>query len=87
MSTGTLAKAPIEIQDAILTMLDSPKDLLSFALTSKHFYTLIVPFHIQFRVIVCDLWCNSLWKRLAERPLLCSRIRILRLFDTEAFDD
>ncbi|KIJ50538.1 hypothetical protein M422DRAFT_103807, partial [Sphaerobolus stellatus SS14] len=81
-----IINVPVEIQDAILEMIDSPKDLLSFALTSKHFYGLIVPFHIQFRVIVCDLMCNSLWERISKRPHLCARIRTLRVIDTEEYE-
>ncbi|KIJ36617.1 hypothetical protein M422DRAFT_260965 [Sphaerobolus stellatus SS14] len=82
-----LTNLHVELQDAVLDMVDSPKDLLSFALTSKHFHGHIVPYHIQFRVIVCDLKCGkSLWKLLAERPLLYSRIRDLRLIEIYSWD-
>jgi hypothetical protein len=69
----SIANRPSEILDHICSFVDSPKDILSFALTSKEVCQLAIPDHIEFRHLRCDIRRISLWKKLAELPAVASR--------------
>jgi len=70
---------PPDVQLCIIEEVDSPKDLLSLALTSKYYYRLIVPAHIQSRILRIPVQRADVWATLASRKHLCERIRILDL--------
>lgn len=74
-----LTNNPPELLDHICSFIDKPKDLLAVSLTSKQFYQLVVPTHIQFRIIRCDVRRRDLWKHLSVRPGLASKIVSLEL--------
>ncbi|GJJ12807.1 hypothetical protein Clacol_007052 [Clathrus columnatus] len=67
------------IWDEIAYELDSPKDLLSLALTSRIFKDQIIPSHLEYRDICCDLRRESVWKFLANHPRLARGIRSVEL--------
>ncbi|GJJ12815.1 hypothetical protein Clacol_007060 [Clathrus columnatus] len=67
------------IWDEIAFLLESTKDLLSFALTCRVFKELIIPDHLEYRYIRCDLRRQDVWKFLASRPRLARGIKTVEL--------
>ncbi|KIJ49235.1 hypothetical protein M422DRAFT_101688, partial [Sphaerobolus stellatus SS14] len=57
---------PVELLEGILDHIAEPQDLLSVALTTRAFYELIVPHHIEFRHIRSNIYRKGLWEWLAE---------------------
>ncbi|GJJ12798.1 hypothetical protein Clacol_007043 [Clathrus columnatus] len=74
------------IWDEIAYELDSPKDLLSLALTSRIFKDQIIPGHLEYRHIYCDLRRENVWTFLANHPRLARGIRSVELID-EIWDE
>ncbi|KAJ7456158.1 hypothetical protein FB451DRAFT_1564745 [Mycena latifolia] len=74
-----LSLQPPELLDAIASLIPLPKDLLSLALVSKIFHAIIIPQHLEFRVVRCDAGWPSLWNALTEHPALAGRIMSLEL--------
>ncbi|KAF8517352.1 hypothetical protein BU17DRAFT_91786 [Hysterangium stoloniferum] len=72
-----LCNQPPEIVDAIISKIEHPLDLLHLALTRKSFKNLIIPWHIQYRVIFAHLFNPSIWELLASRPDVASRVHKL----------
>ncbi|KAF8517350.1 hypothetical protein BU17DRAFT_66919 [Hysterangium stoloniferum] len=72
-----LCNQPPEIVDAIISEIEHPLDLLHLALTRKLFKNLIIPWHIQYRVIIAHLFYPSIWELLASRPDVASRVHKL----------
>ncbi|GJJ12818.1 hypothetical protein Clacol_007063 [Clathrus columnatus] len=54
--------------EEIASHLNSTSDLLSLALTCHIFKELIIPDHLEFRHIRCDIRRNDVWKSLSSRP-------------------
>jgi hypothetical protein len=63
----------IEVLDHIIYLIYSPIDLLSLALCKRRFADIIIPSHIQFRHLACNIWLPSIFSTLFEHPILCSR--------------
>ncbi|KAJ6471591.1 hypothetical protein C8R47DRAFT_1297356 [Mycena vitilis] len=76
-----LSSQPPELLDAIASFIPLPCDSLSLALASKLLHGIIVPHHIEFREVCCDLRRKTLWRALAEQPVLSGRIISLGLFN------
>lgn len=53
-----------EIWEEIAFHVDSTRDLLSLALTSRTFNLLIIPYHLDYRYISCDLRQTYVWEHL-----------------------
>ncbi|EAU87958.2 hypothetical protein CC1G_01605 [Coprinopsis cinerea okayama7 len=70
---------PYDVKELILSALGSPKDLLRLALTSKSWKSLVIPHHIEYRLLRLDDHRPEVWKHLAEKRLLASRIRTVVL--------
>ncbi|KIJ57351.1 hypothetical protein M422DRAFT_219252 [Sphaerobolus stellatus SS14] len=68
---------PVEILENIVLEVDRPLDLLSMALCNKALLSSIIPSHMEFRDIQCDLKTLSIWKKLIQRPFLARRLRKL----------
>ncbi|KIJ42340.1 hypothetical protein M422DRAFT_105347, partial [Sphaerobolus stellatus SS14] len=66
-----------EILEEIISNIERPKDLLNLALASKLFKDIIIPNHIQLRVIRCNVYQDDFWKILIEKPILAANIRSL----------
>ena len=82
-----LSERPVELISHICSFLDSPKDLLSFSLTSRRVCGTVIPNHIECRHIRCDVRCVALWKKLADLPWVASRfvsLEIIGRFETTA---
>jgi hypothetical protein len=68
-----------ELVDAIVNLIDDPRDVLSAALACKRLYQIIVPSHLEFRHIRCDPRQNDLWNGLSQRPALAEKVRFLEI--------
>ena len=79
----TIHTLPFDIKDHLLCLLDSPKDLLSFSLSSKEWATLIIPNHIEYRDLRIRANRLAVWKHLATRADLSKSIRSLWLMSKE----
>ncbi|KIJ50362.1 hypothetical protein M422DRAFT_100358, partial [Sphaerobolus stellatus SS14] len=71
-----------DILEHLLSFIDSPKELLALALSSRSFYQLIIPYHLHLRHIRCDPLLVSLWSTLASKPAFARRVRRLELVPT-----
>ncbi|GJJ10988.1 hypothetical protein Clacol_005217 [Clathrus columnatus] len=67
------------IWDDIAFYLASTKDLLSLALTCRDFKELIIPNHLEYRYISCDLRQSDAWKFIQSRPRWSKCIQSLNL--------
>ena len=76
-----LQHLPIELIENIIDHIDSPKDLLPFALSSKSFHRLIIPNHLELRHICCHLCHESIWKLLVSTPSLAANVRTLTIIE------
>ena len=74
-----LLSLPIELLQDIISDIDSPRDLLCLALTSRPLCNQIIPHHIDFRYLKCSTLRPILWTFLYENPIYASRIREVRL--------
>jgi hypothetical protein len=63
----------IEVLDHIIYLIYAPSDLLSLALCERRLADIIIPSHIQFRHLACNIWLPSIFSTLLEHPILCSR--------------
>ena len=79
MSRNLFIDHPVDIQHYILEEFDSPKDLLNLALASKSFYSLVVPHHIQFRILRCTIQKTDVWETLSTQKHVCARFRRLEV--------
>ncbi|KAF8900468.1 hypothetical protein CPB84DRAFT_1778999 [Gymnopilus junonius] len=79
----TLQNLPFDMKDQILSLLDSPRDLFSFSLSSKEWASLIVPAHIEYREIRIRANRLAVWKHLAKRTDLAKNIRSLWLMSSK----
>jgi len=79
MSPIPLRDHPLDIQQYIIESIDSPRDLLALALSSKHYHDLIVPYHIQFRTLRCSVQRTDIWAALSVKKYLCARFRTLEI--------
>jgi len=67
---------PDELVEFIASFIDSPKDLLHFALTHSRAKRIIIPFYIDYRILHYSyLGSSYLWHRLVKRPDLARRFR------------
>ncbi|KIJ30099.1 hypothetical protein M422DRAFT_105087, partial [Sphaerobolus stellatus SS14] len=70
-----LLQLPFDILEEIVSQIDHPRDLISFAQISRKLPDLIVPDHIQYRYICDDSNRTKLWNYLALHRNLVARIR------------
>jgi hypothetical protein len=68
-----------ELLDHICSFIHSPRDLLSLALCERRLSAIIIPSHIQFRILVCRLQHQALFAGLLAHPALSSRFVSLEL--------
>lgn len=77
--SGCLDKQPAEMLNRICSFLFNPNDLLSLALTAKTLYNVIVPKHLDFRIIRCDIRRRNVWNKVASVPALTSQFVALEI--------
>ncbi|KAI0066272.1 hypothetical protein BV25DRAFT_1525903 [Artomyces pyxidatus] len=72
---------PPELVDLIASFVDSRRDLLAFASACRAFKQLIIPYHLDYRVVHCHLDRQSAWSHLVERPDLTRHVRDVYVYD------
>lgn len=82
-----LDSAPVEILDTIISELDRTSDLLHLSLCSLFLRKLIIPRHLQYRVIRCSTSEGlELWKLLEKDKNLARNVRVLEI-ESQSADD
>ncbi|KAF9480643.1 hypothetical protein BDN70DRAFT_992540 [Pholiota conissans] len=74
-----LNEIPFDIKDWILAFINEPKHLLRMALVSKDWESLIIPNHLQYRILDARLDRGYLWDHLSVRADLAKNIHTVRL--------
>ncbi|GJJ14278.1 hypothetical protein Clacol_008542 [Clathrus columnatus] len=74
---------PPELFLHIIHQIDQPKDLLSLALTNRIFCTTIIPDHMDYRQIWCEVDKDEVWNHLLEQRSRCQAIRTLIVDNSE----
>ena len=80
-SLSTLVDLPTEILDAILSHVDSRKDLLNIGLVCKRLRDVVFPRHFDYRVIRCKLSSIRVWDHLISHKSLARNVRKLEILD------
>lgn len=78
---------PIELWEEVAYYIPLTHDLLSLALVSRLFSTFIIPYHLPYRRIRCDIRRKHIWKHLAANPRCTRGIRSLVLLDNRCRHD
>jgi len=76
-----LFTCPVEVVDIIVSHIEERRDLLSLALTSKVFHSIIVPSSLDVIHIRCDPRRIDVWKWITSKPHLAMRTRTLELIN------
>ncbi|KIJ33435.1 hypothetical protein M422DRAFT_183245, partial [Sphaerobolus stellatus SS14] len=71
----SLKYIPTELQEKIISMIDSPTDFLHLALTCRRVHDLVMPFHLEYREFYGDTISSSLWHCIAAQPNLARKFR------------
>ncbi|KAH6912183.1 hypothetical protein BKA70DRAFT_1266912 [Coprinopsis sp. MPI-PUGE-AT-0042] len=71
---------PYDLNDRIASMLASERDLLHLALTNKEWKDVIIPQHLEYQSIRMSQNQPRVWRHLAEKTHLASRIRRVSLY-------
>ncbi|KAF8991311.1 hypothetical protein BDQ17DRAFT_1208899, partial [Cyathus striatus] len=67
---------PLELQEHVLHNIELPRDLAAFAATCKYWARLIMPRHVEYRVLrLYQTLLNDVLFHLASSPQLASGIR------------
>ena len=78
----TFLTLAVEIIEHIVSFLDRPRDLLSLALTCKRTLRIIIPIHLQTRLIRCDIRRTFVWKLLGTLPpIIASHLVSVQIID------
>lgn len=75
-------KIPLEILLGIFEVVDSPKTLLSLALTCKTLRDIIIPDYLYYFRIHTTIADDSLWNDFLQKPHLFRNVRELELVDS-----
>ncbi|KAK0199451.1 hypothetical protein DFS33DRAFT_1491556 [Desarmillaria ectypa] len=76
-----ITRQPTEILDAIVFHIDSKEDLLAFALSSQRMHGIVVPRHLDYRVLRCKVSSISVWNHLIVNRSLAKNVRRLEILD------
>ncbi|KIJ34136.1 hypothetical protein M422DRAFT_52126 [Sphaerobolus stellatus SS14] len=71
---------PNELIDHVVSFIDLPNDLLHFALTSQRIHDIIIPDHIDSRIIEFPTRDAPLdiWSAIVAKPVLARHVRIFK---------
>lgn len=83
----TLVDEPSEILEHIIYYIDRPRDLLHLALAAKTMRDLIIPTHLEFRVIRSNLDRPRLWDILVAFPVVTAAIAVLEIVRRSDHDE
>jgi hypothetical protein len=70
---------PVETLEEIVNLVDEPRDLFNLASACRILARIIIPRHLQYRVIRCRLNTSTVGKQLSMDKLLARNVRILEL--------
>lgn len=83
-SLSYLNELPFDLKDNILDLIEEPRHLISMALTSKDWLSMIIPNHLEYRQLrVYWPGHQNFWAHLALRADLANNVRSLRLTTKE----
>jgi hypothetical protein len=74
-----ILELPFETLEEIIGYLDKPADLFNLASASKLLASVIIPRHLQYRIISCRLDTHSVWKQLSDDRSLAQNVRKLEI--------
>ncbi|KAF8588185.1 hypothetical protein K439DRAFT_1335942 [Ramaria rubella] len=80
----TMTRQPNEILDMIAFHIDSRRDLLALALTCQRLRNVVLPRHLEYRVIHCKPSSEKVWRHLIAHPLLACNVRRLQIMDEKS---
>ncbi|KIJ53002.1 hypothetical protein M422DRAFT_99625, partial [Sphaerobolus stellatus SS14] len=72
-----ILELPIELLEHAIENIDKPSDLQALALSFKSFSILIIPDHLDYRIIRCAPGDTIVWQHLIDHPHLARRVRNL----------
>lgn len=82
----TMTRQPNEILDMIASHIDSRRDLLALALTCQRLRDVVLPRHLEYRIIHCKLSSEKVWRHLIAHPLLAANVRRVLVMDERSRD-
>ncbi|KIJ49101.1 hypothetical protein M422DRAFT_101157, partial [Sphaerobolus stellatus SS14] len=68
---------PPELLEDIINHVENVGDLLFMALTCRTLLEDIIPWHLEYRQISCDLGRRNVWQTLCNKPSLAYRLQNL----------
>lgn len=74
---------PPELFLQIIDQIDHPKDLLALGLASRLFAAIIIPDHMEYRQIWCEVDEHPVWDHLLEQRSRCRAVRMLTVDNPE----
>lgn len=78
---GSAHSQPVEILDRIFSFIEKPSDLLHIGLTAKQYRDVVIPHHIEYRIIRSDCRRVELWEQLAKYPGIASKFVTLEIIE------
>jgi hypothetical protein len=76
-----LVYQPTEILDAIMSHVDTKRDLLHVGLCCKQLHSIVFPRHFEYRLIRCKVSSISVWSHLVIHKSLARNVRRLEILD------
>ncbi|KAK0218589.1 hypothetical protein EDD85DRAFT_893785 [Armillaria nabsnona] len=76
-----ITRQPTEILDAIVFHIDSKQDLLALALSCQRMHGIVIPRHLDYRVLRCKVSSISMWNHLIVNRSLARNVRKLEILD------
>ncbi|PBK62247.1 hypothetical protein ARMSODRAFT_608740 [Armillaria solidipes] len=76
-----ITRQPTEILDAIVFHIDSKQDLLALALSCQRMHGIVIPRHLDYRVLRCKVSSISMWNHLIINRSLAKNVRRLEILD------
>ncbi|KAK0442605.1 hypothetical protein EV421DRAFT_1890925 [Armillaria borealis] len=76
-----ITRQPTEILDAIVFHIDSKQDLLALASSCQRMHGIIIPRHVDYRVLRCKVSSISMWNHLIVNRSLAKNVRRLEILD------
>lgn len=76
-----ITRQPTEILDAIVFHIDSKQDLLALASSCQRMHGVVIPRHLDYRVLRCKVSSISMWNHLIVNRSLAKNVRRLEILD------
>ncbi|KAI0674693.1 hypothetical protein C8Q78DRAFT_1067649 [Trametes maxima] len=77
----TLLRLPTEILDAIVFWVDDRRDLSALAETCRRMHDVVVPRHVEYRVVKCKVSSVRVWHHFVVHRALARNVRRLEVLD------